>query len=443
MKNNRMLIVLAVIVFLLLGWYQIFNEPAQKAQKYQEALQTARGYMEEESYEYAVEAYEDVKKIQDSLELWVESSEAYRACMEADSPRYGELQYRRYLEKISENYPTEPKGYELLFDYYYEQGQMQKCLVVLTDANGRKAESNLLREDYEKIRYAAELDMTRYNDYMPYCGGAWMVLAGEGWCYIDDDESKIISASYDYAAPFGNNTAYVVSGDVAKLIDGTGSTIKIVSEIYVETGFFAEGLMPVCVGSAYYYVNEDLEYVMGPYGYAGSFSSGVAAVKEDGAWSIIDPKGNVIAKELRDVKLDKLGRCAPAGMIVADDGSGYRLFDLEMKAHGDSWEDADVYLGGDIAVCDGSHWGYIDSTGAQVIECGFTEARSFSGGVAAVQREGLWGFINPRAEMVIENVYEDAAYFDPEGLGFVMKDGYWHSIAFVCDNVDSEGGLFA
>ena len=442
MKNNRMLLILGIIVFLSLGWYQIFNTPAQKAQEYQEALRTARDYMAEESYEYAVEAYSDVKKIQDSIELRSETAAAYRACVKAESPTYGDVQYRRFLMKIKGDYPTEALGYELLFDYYYEKGQIAKCLEVLTDADGRHVRSESLVNDYETIRYASKLLSTRYDDFMPNCGGMWMVRGSNGWSYIDNNANLIIDSSYDYAAPFGQDIAYVVSNEVGKLIDKNGNTRKMVPEIYEETGFYEEGLMPVCVRGQYSYINMDFETVMGPYSYAGSFSSGVAAVKEGGIWRIIDAAGAVLADGLQDVKLDKLGRCAPAGVIVANDGSGYRLYDSEMNTLSDPWEDADVCFGSDVAVFDGEHWGFIDTSGKPVIECGFADARSFSGGVAAVKRNDMWGFIDSDGEMIVDNEYDDAAYFDNAGLGFVKQGEYWYVIIFVCNAVNTNGGLF-
>jgi len=72
-------------------------------------------------------------------------------------------------------------------------------------------------------------------------------------------------------------------------------------------------------------------------------------------------------------------------------------------------------------------WGYIDPSGAQVIECRFSDARSFSFGLAAVRTDS-WGYIDPTGADVIAPRFAEAFDFDASGLSVVRSTKSWHII---------------
>jgi len=67
--------------------------------------------------------------------------------------------------------------------------------------------------------------------------------------------------------------------------------------------------------------------------------------------------------------------------------------------------------------------GYIDRTGEVVIEPIFEATRRFAGGVAAVKVQGLWGYLDPAGDLAIEPRFQRSRDF-AEGLAMVgMADG--------------------
>lgn len=137
------------------------------------------------------------------------------------------------------------------------------------------------------------------------------------------------------------------------------------------------------------------------YAYAGTFSEGLSPVKEStvkGAldWGFIDPTGEIVLR-------------------------------------GEDWGYCREFSEGLAAVCVGdpesedAKWGYIDKTGAWVLEPQYHGALSFTEGLAAVdigdESRPAWGYINPQGEMVIDAEYEAAGMFS-EGVASVYDYDY-------------------
>lgn len=75
-----------------------------------------------------------------------------------------------------------------------------------------------------------------------------------------------------------------------------------------------------------------------------------------------------------------------------------------------------------------SAWGYIDQTGAVVIDFTYTNAMPFVDGVAAVAQDYFsWGLIDDRNNLIVEPVYKRINYptWCSEGLIPVDKNGKW------------------
>lgn len=93
----------------------------------------------------------------------------------------------------------------------------------------------------------------------------------------------------------------------------------------------------------------------------------------------------------------------------------------------------------------GHRWGYIDETGATVIEPQFDEAREFAAGLAAVRIHDKWGFVDPAGELQVTPLYEAAGDFN-EGLAAVQWYGRWGYIdpqgAFVITPRFQQAGPF-
>jgi hypothetical protein len=97
------------------------------------------------------------------------------------------------------------------------------------------------------------------------------------------------------------------------------------------------------------------------------------------------------------------------------------------------WDTALSFDGGRAAVQIGDKWGYIDTTGAVVIEPRFEEAWSFIEGRAKVALGHKWGYIDTTGAVVIEPRFDFVGPFS-EGLAAIRVDRNWGYI-------DTAGGI--
>ncbi|MBZ9559505.1 WG repeat-containing protein [Halomonas coralii] len=67
--------------------------------------------------------------------------------------------------------------------------------------------------------------------------------------------------------------------------------------------------------------------------------------------------------------------------------------------------------------------GYVDKSGAVVIEPRFDDAMDFANGLAAVSLDGKWGYIDARGEWVIAPQFEEANPFGTGGAAMVKQAG--------------------
>jgi hypothetical protein len=69
-------------------------------------------------------------------------------------------------------------------------------------------------------------------------------------------------------------------------------------------------------------------------------------------------------------------------------------------------------------------WGFVDRTGAIVIEPQFENAAAFSEGLAAVQVGEKWGYVDKTGAMVIQPQFDSASFFS-DALAAVKVDKQW------------------
>ena len=76
------------------------------------------------------------------------------------------------------------------------------------------------------------------------------------------------------------------------------------------------------------------------------------------------------------------------------------------------------------AVYKNGSWGYVDRSGAWVIQPQFSQAEPYSMGLAAVKKNGKWGYIDDCGREIIKPRFDMADGFSG-GLALVEIEGRW------------------
>lgn len=444
-KSNRILIIVAVILLNVLVLYMIGQSLLGKTSEYDKTIAEARAYSEQELCSKSIEKYNEALLMKDTLDVRLEMIEVYEKGM-----NIGELTnvYDVFsaVGCIVDDYREEKAAYEAACDFFLRYGKYEECAAALMQARDLKVSSEKIEELREQVRYQYERRYSMYETVL-YCYGGYYTVSADGvFSHLDDETSPHTDGRYTYLSSFSEGYAFAK----APHPDGTDRSFIINEaeqrQVYLEGVETSSGvgagqnkdgekilLLSCKVGEIYKYYNVNGKEAFGNYLFAGRFRNNIAAVMEtEGEWKLIDGTGKTIVdKTFTDVVLNEFDECAPKGIIIANDGSGYHLYDHNGRQIGDfSCDGAKAYIDGLIAFKQGDKWGFVDATGKVVIEPQYDDAKSFSNRMGAVKRGELWSFINPANEIVVDEVFEDVDYLNAKGICFVKMDGYWSNLEF-------------
>jgi hypothetical protein len=219
------------------------------------------------------------------------------------------------------------------------------------------------------------------------------------WGYIDTSGTVVIEPRFDLAGDFSEGLAAVGIGlQESGLIGPNGyidtSGAVVIPLQYEEASSFSEGLGLVRdADGSRYFIDTTGATVLGPYDEARPFSEGLAGVEVGGKRGFIAKNGDWVAV---------------AELATGEAGAGVNVFS------GFSEGLAAVETSAVPPLI-----GYVDTTGAWVIEPRFRYAGRFSGGLPASVMVGAsprkYGYIDTTGAWIIQPQFDGASEFS-EGL---------------------------
>lgn len=191
---------------------------------------------------------------------------------------------------------------------------------------------------------------------------------------------------------------------------------------------FSNGLALIAVGDKYGYIDKTGKVVIKPQYVEGtSFNEGLAAVWLNGKMYIIDKSGKKTAVPksyfVREQDVFK------NGLLKVYDNNGYAFINKNGKRVSKYYRTVlDIHDGLAIVITKAGKFGFVNTTGKEVIAPKYAEASNFNEGLALVKSLGKYGFIDKTGKEVIKPQFEDAMSFS-EGLAAVKVNGSWGYIA--------------
>lgn len=361
-------------------------------------VRAAARYVEALRYQtaYSAEAETRLLEIYKEGEMWEEY--------------YSALRERAAGEKAA------AQEYVILAQYYLNAGSTGSAIAYLKQGRSLFPEDQELIDLDESIRYeyavssagceAAGIPSEDY--YIP-------AFDGEKWGYILDDGGTAIDFQYEEATRFSGNYAVVKLDGVYTLIDKDGYWNAVDKNGLDEVrSLYKTRIVGVKDGKCGIYTNTFEPVGTETYENIYPSPNGLFFVQRNGKWALLDGNGKAITDFIfTDVVPNSRGEAFYLDYAVVADEKGYYL----ANPAGEAWFEARFSKakgieGGLVAVCGQSgEWGFIDETGALVVECQYEDALSFSSRLGAVKYAGKWGYVNEYNTMVIPNAYESAGAF--------------------------------
>lgn len=422
--KSKILIPLAIILLFGLSAYYLVSNSVSSTTEYETYLSKARKQAEVKTV-YALEYYQQAIELNPSLDLYIEVSDYLKTL-----GNYKNLV--KWAEKTVETYQKEPRAYDYLLSIYMDKEDYESCYDVLDRAIRRKVTSEYIDNTYKEIYYKYYIDNLGYYDAGLFSHGYAPVFNGELWSAVNEAGEICFTTGYTYVG-FANEYGEipVVTRDGEALFVNSGSERLIASlDSFKRVGpLFENCFAAQKSNNKYTYYNRDFEPLNeNEYDYASSYNYGIAAVKVNGKWSLIDTDGAKVAGDYDSVVMDDKEIAYRYERSFVKSGNSYIMIDSKGTQIGDSYEDAKLFNTGGVfaAVKKNGKWGFVDNNGEMIIEPIYDDARSFTSELAAVKKNGVWGFIDMEGNTAVDFIFEDARDFSSNGCCFVKtKDGYW------------------
>lgn len=414
MKHKKMALTAGLLVFLVLGWFFSLRSATgmESREKQRALLEKADRYAENELWVRAIPLYQEALqyKTRDNDEIGSRLLAAYSGHGDTDS-------YIALVAKRAAENAASAQEYINAADFCIESLDLEQGMKLIK-MGIEQTELERLVDYYEEHRYAYTVNVTKYEEIVPTKNSDSMPARTEDrWCYVDANGREMVAGPFEEASRFNND------GYAAVKMDGKYYTILKSGDKY---GVDETGVEGVCDMSGsrilamrdgkYGYYDYDFKSLSAEHQYEEMTvnANGVAAVKKDGSWGIIADGGKTVVDfTLQDVAVNSLGAAFSDGRaMVKMDGLWYLIDTKGKKISESGFAEAKApESAGPIAVGDGEKWGFIDGTGALVIDYQYADALSFSVGLAPVKIVDTWNYISAKNKRVIDQEFTKALPF--------------------------------
>lgn len=419
MKNLKMIFAIFLGVLLIFGWVSYAMSTSKDLISYRENIKNAEEYTESGLYYRAIDCYADAIKIRPSEKNW----ELLIGVCELNLVEYPDFldDYIDYLEDAVAQYPKNSTFIICLANAYYTDESYTSAYRAVKKAvdNGVEDEKVITLE--RKLKYVYRLKGSVFSEFYSPIDKEYSVHGSSGWGTMETEGRASNTWDNRYYGPIGEDGEKIVTKENlgTRLYDKDDKVLAIFKDDVLSAGRFSEGYIAIEFAEGQYeYYDEFGEKVFGPYEMAGTFNDGLAAVKQNGKWGIINDKGEFkVNPEFDEIVLDNYGYFNKQKIVIACKNGKYGFYDETLKSKNDFTADKmDIPTkDGIIAFCQNSKWGYVDEDGKVIIEPTYEDALSFSNGLAAICQNGKWGFIDKDNNIVIECDFAGADYFTKEG----------------------------
>ncbi|MBD5143043.1 MAG: hypothetical protein HDT22_05450 [Ruminococcus sp.] len=420
-------LMMAILGMLVISWKNVLSYYSSIAQSYQSHIDKAEAYMDKKIYIDAVNEYE--------LALNIKSNDYDTAMKIVDL--YDKMENTNGWIKACQNailadeFQKEP--YVKLADYYIENKNFQDAYDILEKAEKKLDDLTEITPKIIKIKGEYKLENLKYDFSTQFCysdnlkTGYAVVSLDDKKGLNDTSRNVIVSTMYDDIGLLGQDVIPVHQDNEWYYINEDGYR-KLVPENPTEyLGTFHNNYAPAKINNIYGYLDKKMQEYHFEYEYAGCFSNGLAAVKRDGKWAVINTSfENITGFDFDEILLDEFGFCCIYNVFFAKQGDKYYLYNTDGKCISDGFDDAKLFVSDEpAAVKKNGKWGFISKSGEIVIDFIYENVDSFNLGYAPYCENGSWGCIDEQGNILIEPIFDTMHAFANNGYALVELDGFY------------------
>lgn len=437
MKMKIALVAIAISGLVAYGWYSTFVQKTVYASEVEAYVEAGNSYLDKGYYVEAVESYKKAENEKENED--VEEIISYCYYMLEDDENC-----MKWADKAYENGKKTEYIYQAKAEYEEKMGNKKEACKLINEAKGEGIESENLDAMYKRIK-SAYIDMyTSYKNVSEFnCENAMVweeensyVVNLEGKKTLSSDVSGIYDVSEDDCnKEIWNGEEKIYSGidknGARKYYDKNGYMRVSPEGNYGYVGSPRDGKILVKKGETWGYLDKDFSEIVVDYEDATSFTNGVAAVKKDGRWTIVDTDlAQIGSATYEDILIDEYKRCSVASVIFVKTGDTYSLVSTDGKEILTGIEQAKPFLSEDgyAAVKISGTWKLIDKTGAIIYEGDSSEINSTNCNIFGYKSGDAWGYKFLDGSICIDPIFQEVKAFNEKGYAFVKENDAWSLI---------------
>lgn len=411
----------------VIACYTRINDGLELQKEYDGYLEQARNAREEKIYVDSKYYYNKAIEMHPDLDIYLEAGAMF---VEEGNKR----EIESWENTVLELYPKEPRAYQYAIEYEKQLGDYRRCFELSNIVHKRGIDTEELVALMEDIEYQYNLGSASYDQVYDYNFEYAIVKKDEMYGLVSASGTQVLDCEYIQLGAYNGEILPVQDGNKEfNFIDIEGNRkLNIIDSIPISRlGSCRENVYTAGIDGEMYYIDMSNKIILGPYEEAGAFNNGMAAVKKDGMWYLIDKEGNTVSKGYEGFALDSEGMAVRNSTVMAKTSEGYILLGLDGKQIGDmTYEDVRYFADKTYAaVKTGGKWGFIDNKGQLVIAAEYEDAKSFQNGYAPIKKNGKWGYIDMEGNIVIRPVFQQAHSMSSKGVAFVQDEkGKWNML---------------
>lgn len=425
-KLMPLLIPLILIFMLVISVMNVMEYNGNITADYNKHIKAAEKYLEKDILIDAVSEYRQALSIKpNDYDTAIKLAGLYK---QMDNSSQMIWAYKAAITADSEK--LEP--YIFIADYYLDKNNNAEAYSILSQAK-KKIASEEIDSRILKIKSEYHVSQVRYEEMLPYFGfpgsdTSYSVVKYQGkYGLISKGSNKLtIKCEYEDIGLYSDYVIPVKIDGSYYYMNSKKYKKRVPDEPMDYLGAYSDGYAPAKKGSTYGYLDKNMKEYHFEYDFAGGFLNGVAAVKKDGKWAVINSSfKNVTDFIFDDILLNEYNYCSCYKLFFAKRDGKYYLYNTNGECKSEGYDDARMFASTKepAAVKSGDKWGFISKDGKIVIQPAYQNAYSFNVGYAPFCENGKWGCIDQEGHVLINPQFDEMHPFDNTGEAIVKDKG--------------------
>jgi hypothetical protein len=434
MKNwkagKKFFVCFLMLLVIIFAWCSRWKHRINEQNDYEELVSQAQKNDDLRIYKLNIPIYKQLIQQEPDNKQW------YSKYLEACRQMGDEDSVEQIAQWIYAKWPDDSENVSLLMECYIEDGNTDK-LMALFESLSLELQQNIdLKQKYEDYVYGVSIVRTLYGTPVEIGRTAFIEQVESGMVFMAQNGNELYrEKSFGTAHCFysGEKMAAVRTDGEWYFIDEDGDRILATHDAVEDLYSMDEGYAVIGMNGLYGFVDAGFEKYHMEYEAATTLYNGVAAVKKNGKWGLLNSSLEPVTDFIyEDIIIGSDNVCSKYGLIFAKESDGYHMLDLTGTPVGvETYEDARLFgSDGIAAVKKNGKWGFVDTQGNQVLDYQYEDADSFSKGLAPICINGVYEYIDKNGIIRTELQAQKAYPLSGDGYGIVKIEEQWKIITF-------------